>query len=119
MSRNRLTTDGADGNIEVAAVLDFQRFVSDSGRLSVEFDEEAAKELSDEDRVDTVINRKKPGFGTVEGFPILALDEEPNPSNTNMMLNRYSVGANLANLMGRTSVGDLEFKHDDSNADDS
>lgn len=92
MSRNRLTTDGADGNIEVAAVLDFQRFVSDSGRLSVEFDEEAAKELS---------------------------DEEPNPSNTNMMLNRYSVGANLANLMGRTSVGDLEFKHDDSNADDS
>ena len=80
--RNRLSThDGEDGEIPVAAVLDFQRFVSDSGRLSVEFDEE------------TIVK------------------EEHN--NVNMMLNRYSVGANLHNLTGRTNLGDLEFKSSD------
>eukprot|EP00438_Fugacium_kawagutii_P020293 Skav211643 [mRNA] locus=scaffold1290:52575:60776:- [translate_table: standard] len=36
----RLPSDDDPTHIPVAAVLDFQRFVSDSGRLSVEFDEE-------------------------------------------------------------------------------
>eukprot|EP00435_Cladocopium_sp_Y103_P018095 s959_g4.t1 len=78
----RLPSD--DGNIPVAAVLDFQRFVSDSGRLSVEFDEEAT-------------------------HPVEA-NEAPNKPN--MMLNRYSVGANLNKLQSKTALGELRFNPD-------
>ncbi|CAL1171232.1 unnamed protein product [Cladocopium goreaui] len=79
----RLPSD--DGNIPVAAVLDFQRFVSDSGRLSAEFDEEAS-------------------------HPVEA-NEAPNKPN--MMLNRYSVGANLNKLQSKTALGELRFNPDD------
>lgn len=73
-----------EGQIPVAAVLDFQRFVSDSGRLSVEFDEEAHP------------------------------DELPGMGNPNMMMNRYSVGAGLNTLKSKPSLGELVFDPDAS-----
>jgi len=82
----RLSSYDADGNIPVAAVLDFQRFVSDSGRLSVEFDEETS-------------------------HPVEAPEASHGP---NMMMNRYSVSANLNKLGSKTPIGDLLFNSDDN-----
>ena len=81
----RLSSYDADGNIAVAAVLDFQRFVSDSGRLSVEFDEETSHPA-----------------------------EAPEANGPNMMMNRYSVSANLNKLGSKTPIGDLLFISDEN-----
>ena len=74
----------AEDEIPVAAVLDFQRFVSSSGR---------------------------PSLGSGQADEVI--EEAQNGSLTdNVVFNRYSVGQNLNLLKGMTTLAELDFDED-------
>ena len=81
--RPRAATNTPDDEIPVAAVLDFQRFVSSSER---------------------------PSLGSAEADEIIDKAESTRTLSDNVVFNRYSVSQNL-NLMGSmATLAELEFE---------